>query len=348
MTMRAVVMHKVGTPADLVLDEVPVPRFGPGEVLVRVATVSVNRQDTFTIAGRANIAQLRLPHILGNDPAGMVVALGPGVDSLVVGTRVVVKPAIACGSCGLCRAGEDAACARLESIGVHRPGGFAEYVAVPATNAFPIPDRLGFAEATALAQSAPVALHLLHDRSGVRREDTVLVTSAAGAIGSATVQLARLAGARVIAAAGGPAKVDYVRSLGVDDVIDYLAEPAFASTVARLAPGGVSLYVESAGDPAIWTEALKTLRRRGRAAVCGSHAGRIVELDLNWLFRSRVTIIGTSGSTVANFRQVLRLAGEGRLRANVDSVRPLAEVRAAFARMMARQNCGKLVLSVSP
>lgn len=346
-TMRAVVIPRLGGPEVLELVELPTPTPEKNEVLIEVRTVAANRQDVFTMTGTANVREMHLPHTPGIDPSGVVAALGSDVGGLQVGDRVLVKPAIACGSCSFCAAGEDDACARLQNVGVHRPGGMAEYVAVPATNVFPIPDSLGHAEATAIAHSFPVALHLLVGRAGIRPDDVVLVTGAAGAVGSAAVQLAKLRGATVVAAVGGPDRAEIVRGLGPDLVVDYGSRPSFAVDIRERFPDGVTLYVEPAGNPAIWSEAMKAVGRRGRIAVCGAHAGPRVELDLAWLFRNRVTVHGCSGSTIAGVREVIGIAAEGRLRPAIDSLRPLDDVRAAFERLQARENRGKVILEVS-
>jgi NADPH:quinone reductase-like Zn-dependent oxidoreductase len=349
-TMRALLMTRTGGPEVLEIAEVATPVVKSGEVLVRVAAVTLSRQDTYTLAGRGNIRDLRLPHVLGNDPAGVVVALGDGVDEVAVGDRVAVKPSISCEACESCLAAEDDACASLESIGLHRWGGFAEYVAVPAKNVTRIPDGLSFVEAAALAHTAPVALNMLRNHARLRAGETVLVTSASGAIGAAAVQVAKHDGARVIAAAGGADRVAFARELGPDLVIDYRETPAFAPLVAAAAPDGVAVYVESAGDPAIWSEALKTLGRRARVVACGSHGGPVVELNLNWLFRMRVRILGSSGSTRATFREAFELAGSGAIRPNIDVVIPLAEARSGFGRLARRgagANRGKIILQVA-
>ena len=347
-TMRAIALTAFGGPENLEEVTLPVPVPAAGEVLVWVHTVAANRQDTFTMRGLAQARHpVPLPHVLGIDPAGVVVALGAGVHTLAIGDRVVAKPSIACGDCPDCRNGDDDACPRAQNIGVHRGGGMAEYVAIPARNAFLIPGGLPFAEATAAAHSFPVALQLMRNRAGLRAGETVLVTGAAGAIGSAAVQLARVLGARVIAAAGGEAKAAYARTLGADLVIDYLATPACGPLVREAAPDGVDLYVESAGNPDIWKEALTTLGRRGRAAVCGSHAGKAVELDLNWLFRMRASILGGSGATLATQADALALVASGQLRPHVHAVLPLADAAEAFGILYRRENLGKVVLEVA-
>lgn len=350
-TMRAVALTAIGGPEHLEATTLPVPVPARDEVLVAVRTVAANRQDTYTMRGWANRGPLSLPHVLGIDPAGVVAGWGEAVEGFEVGQRVVVKPSISCGTCRLCLAGEDDACANLRNVGVHRWGGMAEYVAVPVRNVFTIPDGVSFAEASAMSHSFPVAMTMIRERAGLRADDTVLVTSAAGAVASAAVQLARIHGARVIAAAGGPERVARARELGglgADEVIDYRAVPAFAEEVMRLAPEGVSLYVETAGDPAIWKEALRTLGRKARVTVCGSHGGPIVELDLNWLFRTRIGVLGCSGSSLAAYRDVLELAGAGRLRANIHEVLPLERARDAFATLLGRGNRGKIILEVAP
>jgi NADPH:quinone reductase-like Zn-dependent oxidoreductase len=345
--MRAMALARLGGPEYLEPMTLPVPVPLPDEVLIAVRTVAANRQDTYTMRVGAARGPAALPHVLGIDPAGVVAALGEEVRGLEPGQRVVVKPSISCGTCAFCLAGEDDACANLRNVGVHRWGGMAEYVSVPARNVFPIPDSLSFAEATAIAHSFPVALTMLRDRAAITADDTVLVTSASGAVASAAAQVARLHGARVIAAAGGPDRVERARELGTDDVIDYRAMPAFADEVRRRAPDGVTLYVETAGDPAIWKEALKTLARRARVTVCGSHGGPIVELDLNWLFRTRVSVLGCSGSNLAAFADVLELAGAGRIRASIHEVLPLDRARDAFATLLGRGNRGKIIFDVS-
>jgi NADPH:quinone reductase-like Zn-dependent oxidoreductase len=329
--------------------ELPVPSPGSDEVLIEVRTVAANRQDTYTMLASAGRGPRTFPHVLGIDPAGIVVRAGSDVGGLSVGDRVVVKPAIACGICAFCLAGEDDACRDARNVGIHIWGGMAEYVSVPAAAAFRIPDDLEFGDATAISHSFPVALTMLRGRASLEVGETVLVTSAAGAVGSATVQLVRLLGGRVIAAAGGQEHVERARELAgleAGDVIDYQAVPSFSHEVRRRVPGGIDLYVETSGEPTVWAEALRTLARRARVAVCGAHGGGIVALDLAWLFRNRTTLIGCSGSTVAAFREVLELAGQGRLRPNIQERLPLDRAREAFQMLESRRSGGKMILEV--
>jgi NADPH:quinone reductase-like Zn-dependent oxidoreductase len=335
-----------GGPDHIVDTRLPIPETTSDEVLIRVHTVGVNHQDVFTMTGRAQRGGTTLPHVMGIDPSGVVASVGSAVEGIAVGDRVVVKPPISCGKCAFCADGLDDSCTRLRNVGVHRPGGQAEYVAVPQRSVFVIADGLGHAEATAVAHSFPVALQML-ERVALTDGDVVLVVGASGAIGSAAVQLAKARGAFVIGAAGSPERAAAVAGFGADVVIDYGSSPRFAPEVAARAPDGVSVYVDPVSNPAVWGEALKTLRIRGRVVVCGSHGGPVVELDNNWLFRSRVTIFGSSGSTQLGMRQILDLTAAGNIIPNIDSIRPLGEIRPAYQRLLARRNIGKIVLTVA-
>ena len=344
--MRAMAIMAVGGPQAIIETQVPVPAPAQDEVLIRVRTVAVNHQDLFTMSGRAHKANLAFPHVMGIDPSGVIVALGSSVTTLQIGQRVAVKPPIACGACDFCASGADDSCRYLHNVGVHRWGGHSEFVAVPQQSVFPIAEQLGHAEATAVAHSFPVAQQMF-DRVGLTADDTVLVAGASGAVGSAAVQLAKLSGAFVIGAAGSPDRASRASAAGADVTIDYTAEPAFSGRVREVAPEGVTVYLEPASNPRVWNEALKTLRNRARVVVCGSHAGPVVELNNNWLFRSRVAIFGSSGSTRVGMRRSLDLAASGEIRPLIDSVRPLSRIREAYADLKSRRSIGKVVLRVS-
>ncbi len=344
--MRAAALTALGSPRHIAEMNLPVPAPTDDEVLIRVHTVAVNHQDLFTMSGRAHKANLAFPHVMGIDPSGVVVRCGSRVASLGLGNRVVVKPPIACGTCSFCARGEDDSCLSLHNVGVHRWGGHAEYVTVPERSVFPIGRRLGHAEATALAHSFPVAEQMF-TRVGLTGDDVVLVAGASGAVGAAAVQLAKVAGASVIGAAGSPERVARAIESGVDTAIDYTAEPDFSERVRTIAPDGVTVFLDPASNPLVWKEVLKTLRNRARVVVCGSHAGPIVELNNNWLFRSRVAIYGSSGSTRRGMQRCIDLAEAGRIRPAIDSVRPLSHIRQAYDDLASRRNIGKIVLRVS-
>jgi NADPH:quinone reductase-like Zn-dependent oxidoreductase len=164
------------------------------------------------------------------------------------------------------------------------------------------------------------------------------------------VQLARSLGARVVAAVGSDRGADWLRQLpgqvAPDLVVDYGADPEFAALVREVTPAGASIYVETASDPAVWAEALRALARRATVVVIGAHAGPVVQLDNNWLFRQRVTIIGSSGSSLAAYSDALGIAGDGRVVPNIDTILPISKAADAYRRLVERQNQGKIVLRI--
>ncbi len=339
-------MSGFGGPEVLDLTEVAVPDVGPHEVLVEVEAVGVNRIDLATMRREGLAHGVQLGHVPGIDPAGTVVEVGDSVIDRRVGERVVVRPVIACGTCVWCTDGHDDSCDSLAYVGVHRPGGFAEFVAVPSDNAHPIPEALTFAEAAAFSHSFPVALQMLRERAQVGEGDTVLVTGAAGAVGVAAVQMAKHLGARVIAAAGSSVRAERCLGFGADLAIDYGSRPRFAEEVRDFAPTGVSACIETTGAPHLWEQVVSTMGKRGQIVVCGAHVGGQVALDLFWLFRTRVSITGSAASTRAAFVNALATFSEQGMIAPVHCVVPLAEFHRAFDLLGNRDRVGEVGLGM--
>ena len=195
-------IHRWGGPDVLSYEDVDRPGIADDEVLIRVHSVSVNRTlDILVREGRYPRA-VSLPLVLGNDPAGTIEALGPGVDGFRPDQRVAVSGFVWCGECRYCRAGEDDDCERRRTLGMHRWGGYAEFVAVPARSVVAIPDGMSFADATFVVRHLPTAIGQLERSAGLSAGETVLVMGASGPLGMCSVQLAKLLGARVVAGAG--------------------------------------------------------------------------------------------------------------------------------------------------
>ncbi len=342
--MKAVVLRTFGGPEMLRLEDVAEPAPAPGEVVVQVEAVSVNR--SFDLAVRAGTYARggNLPLVLGADPSGLVVAVAPGVSRVHVGDRVTVMSTVACGGCRQCLGGDPASCARSTTIGVHRWGGYAEYVAVPAGNVARVPDGVGAAEATVVGRHGSAAWNFLIHRGGLKPGETLLVMGAAGALGSFGVQVGRMAGARVIAAAGSDERVAAALALGADAGVNYRAQD-LAAEVMRLTDGrGVDVVFENISDPVLWPLALECLAQCGRMVTAGAHGGGAVTLDVRRLYIRRLRIIGAAGTTIVDVEQALLAAAAGRLRATVGRVMPLAEASQAHRLAEAEPSLGKIIL----
>ncbi len=342
--MKAVVFHEHGGPDRLVYQDVPEPTLGPGEVLVRVRACSINHLDLWVRQG-IPAYPVTLPHISGSDVAGVVERVGPEVEGVPAGQRVLLAPGLSCFRCDWCRAGHDNLCQAYKIFGAHVDGGYAEYAKVPSGNLIPIPDRLTFEQAAAFPLVFLTAWHMLITRAGLRAGETVLVLAAGSGVGSAAIQIARHVGARIIAAAGSDDKLEKAKALGAETGINYAHEDLSQRARALTDGRGVDVVVEHVG-PATFSQGLAALAKTGRLVTCGATTGPTTPLDLRFLFSRQLTLLGSSMGTRSELLTVTHLMGEGRLTPVIDSVHHLKEARAAQERMLGRQVFGKLVLTV--
>ncbi|HEX8189762.1 MAG TPA: alcohol dehydrogenase catalytic domain-containing protein, partial [Pyrinomonadaceae bacterium] len=217
--MKAVVFHEHGGPEVLRHEDRPEPRVRADEVLVEVRACALNHLDVWARGGLPGI-EIPLPHILGNDVAGVVREAGELVYWVKPGDEVILQPGVSCGHCRDCLGGADNMCPRYDIIGYRRDGGYAELVAAPGVNVVPKPEGLSWAEAAALPLVLVTAWHMLVTRARVGPGEDVLVHAAGSGVGSVGIQIAKLRGARVIATAGSEEKRERARALGADEVVD--------------------------------------------------------------------------------------------------------------------------------
>ncbi|TQN43058.1 2-desacetyl-2-hydroxyethyl bacteriochlorophyllide A dehydrogenase [Blastococcus colisei] len=339
--MRAVRFHRHGGPEVLQVEELPVPEPAAGQVLVKVAACGVNRVDILSREGQTP-APIVMPHVSGTEVTGEVAAVGAGVD-LPMGMRVLVNPTISCGRCEFCRAGRDNACLRGRIFGVQTDGGYASHVVVEAQWLLPLPDDVSFEDGAAVAVTGATAWHMLVTRAGVRVGHDVLVIAGGSGIGALGIQIAKLAGARVITTAGSGEKRERALALGADEVVDHY-DPDWPRTVRRLTGGrGVDVVFEHVGQ-ATWAGSLTALTRGGTLVTCGGHSGFTVEIDLWSLFVKEHKIVGSFAGTTSDLLHVLELVGQRRLRPVVHDRIPLAEAARAQQLLEDSAVFGKVLL----
>jgi NADPH:quinone reductase len=331
--MKAMVIREFGPPEVMRLEEVPTPEPGPGEVLVEVHAVSVNRTLDLIVRSGKYPRAVRLPHVLGVDPSGVVAKLGPGVKTRKVGNRVTsylwLSPKDFMGPPVI--------------LGLSVWGGYAQYVCLPEAVTYLIPDAVDFATATVVARHTPLAFSMLRDKAKVAHGEWVLVMGAAGGLGSVAVQVAKVLGARVIAAAGADERVRAALDLGADVGVNYRTADLTAE-VKRITGGGADIVLENIGDPDLFAKAFASLRRGGRLVTAGAHGGGTVPLDVSHLYNSHITIMGWTGQSDEYVVDSLRASAEGRLRVLIDRVMPLAEAVEAHRIVAARDGLGKVIL----
>ncbi len=338
--MRAAVFHEFGDPSVVRVEEVPAPEVGVGEVLVRVAAAALNHLDLWIRRGLP--IQTPMPHIGGSDIAGVVTALGPDVTGPAIGTRVVLDPVLSCAKCDYCARGDQPLCAEFQIIGEHTQGGFAEYITAPAANLFPIPDHYPFERAAAAPLAFLTAWRGLITRGRLRRGELALITGASGGVATAAIQIARHAGARVLAVTTAQ-HAEPVRGLGADVVIDR-ERPDFAREIwVATEKRGADLIFDSVGE-AMWAINLRSLARGGRLVTYGATTGHAGDTDIRQVFWKQLEIIGTTMASHAEFEAVMRLVFGGELEPVIDSVLPLERTAQAHERLEQGEHFGKIVL----
>jgi len=343
--LKAVLFHKHGGPEVLELGEFPTPEPGPGEALVRLRAAALNRLDLWVREGWPGL-RLPLPHVSGADGAGEVAALGQGVQGLAIGDRVVINANLSCGRCSSCLAGKDNLCRDWHLLGETVRGTFAEYVAVPAANLLPLPDGVDEHAAAAAGLVFHTAWHSLITRGRLQAGETVLIIGASGGVNTASIQVAKLAGARVLVVGSAAAKLALAEALGADMLFDRSKEENWARAVFE-ATGkrGADVVVDNVGK-ATMARSLRAAAKGGRILTVGNSSGYDLEIDNRFIFGKHLSILGSSMGTRADFATVMGLVFEGRLRPVIDRQFPLAEAPAAEARLGAGEQLGKITLAI--
>ena len=325
--MRAWILDE--SPGAYRLGEVDRPEPGPGQVRVRVVASALNHMDLWV---RRGLPKPPLPHVPGADGAGEVDAVGPGVDAGLVGTEVVVNPAVSCRRCPVCLTGETPLCPRFGILGEHHRGTHAGHVVVPAENVVPRPPGRSWEEAAAYGLCTLTAWRMLR-RARLAAGETLLVVGVGGGVSSAGLVLGRWMGARVLATSRSEAKRRRAVALG--------AEAAFDSD--QDFPVRADVVLENVGA-ATWARSLRALAPGGRLVTCGGTAGTTVELSLPRLFFKQHEIIGSTMGSYAEFARVTALVAQG-LPVVVDEVVDgLEGFEAALARLEEGAQLGKIVL----
>jgi NADPH:quinone reductase-like Zn-dependent oxidoreductase len=338
--MKVARFHKFGGPEVLLYEEAPKPAPKPGEALVRVRAVGINHVDLDHRAGTSRIP-LTFPHILGREFAG---ELAEDAGDFKEGDRVWITCRIPCRGCELCLAGRDNLCVQEGYFGLDIPGGYAEYVAVPIANLNALPSHVRFEDAAAAQIAFGTAWHVLVNRGLLQAGQTVLIQAAGSGIGSAAVQVAKLAGAgAIIATASSEKKLEQAKALGATHLINYSSKK-FADQVMAITDGrGVDVVMEHIGGE-VFTESLKCLARGGIIVTVGAHAGEVVPFDIIPFFRRELRLSGSKNASVLELRKVMGLVADGKLKPVIHKALPLAQAAEAHRVVDSRDFFGKVIL----
>jgi len=341
--MRAALHRVFGGVDVLEVTDIADPVPGPADVLLAVRATSLNRLDVLQRRGPALLPGFTLPHIAGMDVAGEVVAVGRDVERVRTGDRVVVNPALQCGACAACLAGDDGFCPSVKVVGGNHPGGYAELVVVPATHVYRIPDAMAFEEAAALPTVYSTAWHALVTTAALQIGEWVMIHAAGSGVSVAGIQLAKRMGAKVVATAGTAAKLDLATRLGADVVVDNRRGDVVGAAREATGGRGVDVVFDHVG-PALFQVSLFSLRPRGRLVFCGTTTGDEASFNLPYAYHFGMRLLGADPYTYAEFDRMLAYTLAAGFDPVIDRTYPLEEVAEAQRRLEAGDVLGKVIL----
>ena len=329
----------------LAYTDFPTPEPKAGEVLVHLRAAALNRMDVMVRNGWPGL-KLELPHINGADGAGEVVEIqGEGLG-VKVGDRVVINPNLGCGVCEFCLAGKDNMCTNWHLLGETVRGTYAEYVAVPARQLYKLPEGFDDQQAAAAALVYQTAWHSLIIRGGLQPDETVLIVGAGGGVNTASVQIAKYIGARVVVVGSNADKLHKAEAIGADILVDRSREADWSKSVFLATnKRGVDVAVDNVGTTFMQT--LRALCKGGRLLTVGNSGGPHFEIDNRYIFARHLSILGSTMSTIAEFNTVIDLIVGGKLKPILDNTYPLQEAAAAQERLWRNENFGKITLEIA-
>jgi alcohol dehydrogenase len=324
--MRAIVVKAHGGLDQIALVDWPEPKAAPGQAVVTVRACGLNYLDIFVRRGMPGLP-VQMPRIPGGDISGVVADVGAGVGRDWIGRRVLVDPHIKPGG----------------ALGEHDHGGLCERIAIDAENLIALPDDVSFEDAAALPIAYGTAWRMMRTRGQVRAGESVLILGASGGVGTACVQIAKNAGATVLACASSAAKLDRLRALGADHLIDYTRDDFSARAWELTGRKGCDVIVNYTGGDT-WVPSLRALARHGRLLTCGATAGYDPPTDIRYIWRREVNIVGANGWTRTDLEELLEEVRHRRIRPVIDRVFPLEESREAMRIVEEREVFGKVLV----
>jgi NADPH:quinone reductase-like Zn-dependent oxidoreductase len=327
--VKAVCIHEDGGPEVLRYEDVDDPTPGRGDVLVSLRAAGLNHLDVWVRKGLPSVPK---PRILGADGAGIVAALGDGVEGFALGDRVVVNPGIP----------HDG---RITVIGEHTDGTYCELKAIPAAQLYTLDDALSFEEGAAFPLTFETAYRMLVTKAALREGDWVLIWGIGGGVALAAFELARALGARTIVTSSSQEKLEKARALGADVAVNHAAGDVVHAVKDATAGRGADVVVETVGE-ATWERSLAAAAQEGRVVVCGATSGHSPPARLYRLWWKQLVVYGSTMGMPSDFEGAYELIRAGRARIHVDSVFPLSEAATAHKRLESGAQFGKVVLTI--
>jgi NADPH:quinone reductase-like Zn-dependent oxidoreductase len=339
-------MHGYGGVEQLYFEDAEEPRLSaPNEVIVEMKAASINHIDIWNRMGATGI-NLAMPHILGADGAGVVREAGPQAGNVKAGDAVCLYPPTGCGQCEFCITDRDFLCIRLRVLGERLEGTYAQYVKLPAQNCFSIPRHYTFEEAAAFPLVFITLWRMLVTNARLKPGESLLIIGIGGGVASASLQLAKKIGARVIVTSGHDEKLTRAKNLGADYGINHYKED-FAKVVSELTEKrGVDVVLDCVGGE-VWRKSLAVLARGGRLVTCGATAGGQPIDDINAIVGKQLKIYGSTLGSREEFRELINFINSTQIKPIIDSVFALRDAAAAQRYVEEGKQFGKVVLRIA-
>jgi zinc-binding alcohol dehydrogenase/oxidoreductase len=334
--MKAIVLRQPGGPEQLGLEEIPTPEPGPGEVLIALQAAALNRRDILMRSWPQMVDMM--PFIPGSDGAGVIAAIGTGVDRLKEGDEVVIYPSLWWGIF------ESHPSEDFQILGGPTDGTYAQFIRIPAENVFPKPTHLSFEEAAAFPLAALTAWRALISKAQVKPGERVLIPGAGSGVATFALQIARLAGAQVYVTSHSDQKLQRAMDLGADGAVNY-TQRDWPDEIRRISRDGFEVVIDSVGA-ATFNPALDLLMPGGRMVSFGSTSGTDASLEIRQLYRKQISLMGTTMGSPQEFAQVLTAVNGGNIKPVIDSTFPLGEASAAHRRLEDQEQFGKVILTI--
>ena len=327
-----------------VVDDLPVPEPGPGQIRLQMKAAALNRLDLWVREGWPGL-KLNLPHINCADGAGVIDKLGAGVTGFAPGDRVAIDPTIVPADSPALMTGLENQ-SRIAVLGEHRGGVAAEYAVLPARNLLKMPDHISFVEAAAAGLVYVTAWHSLMTRGNLRAGETVLIVGAGGGVNTASIQIARFAGATVYVVGSNAEKCARAREIGADVTIDRTEDPDWSRAVYMMTDKrGADVVVDNVGQATI-NDSIRAVRIGGRILVVGNTSGPQAEIDLRYIFAKHISIIGSTMGPHQDYVRVMNLVFDGKLKPVIGATLPLDKIREAHRLLENYEVFGKVVLEI--
>ena len=340
--MKAAVIEKFGSYKDLKIVDLPKPKVKCDEVLVKVKAFSLNHLDLWIIQGKYPF-DIPMPHIVASDASGVVEEVGDCVDWVKPGDEVVIFPGISCGKCENCLSGRDNLCENYFPLGTKNQGVAAEYVKVPAINIFKKPANLTFEEAAAIGITYTTMWHALITRSKIQPNQFVFIHGGASGVGTAGIQIAKLYGATVITTVGDDWKIEKVKQIGADFVLNYKTQNV-VEKVKEITNGKMCDVVVDHVGQETFNKSVELAKKGGHLSTFGVTTGAEPKINLRQIFGKNIDIHGVYMGTKGEFFNILKMFDK--FKPVIDSVYYFEEVIKAYEKLVSRQFVGKIVVRV--